>query len=49
MSTWPERPIAHSITATDDEIRKAVSEAEVPPLLPALATSPVTCRCSETT
>ena len=37
MSTWPERPVAHSITATDDEIRKAVSEAEVPPLLPALA------------
>ncbi len=37
MSTWPERPVADSITATDDEIRKAVSEAEVPPLLPALA------------
>ena len=37
MTTWPERPVADAITATDDEIRKAVSEAEIPPLLPALA------------
>ena len=37
MTAWPERPVAAKITATDDEIRKAVSEAEIPPLLPALA------------
>ena len=37
MTAWPERPVADAITATDDEIRAAVAEAEVPPLLPALA------------
>ena len=37
MTQWPERNVVDTITATDDEIRQAVSEAEVPPLLPALA------------
>jgi 4-hydroxyacetophenone monooxygenase len=37
VSAWPERAVADTITASDDEIRQAVSEAEVPPLLPALA------------
>ena len=37
MSTLARAAGRAPITATDDEIRKAVSEAEVPPLLPALA------------
>ena len=37
MTQWPERNVVDRITATDDEIRQAVAEAEVPPLLPALA------------
>ena len=37
MTQWPERNVVDTITATDDEIRQALAEAEIPPLLPALA------------
>ncbi len=36
------------ITETDDEIRAALAEAEVPPLLPRSRTSPATSRCCAT-